>query len=123
MAAAIGEVHGRGAEAMSEGMVRVIKRFWNWLAEAGRQDETNVADGVMLKLVAPPRTRVELGEEAKRAYDAGASVVHIHARNDDGSPTFSPAMFAPVRSAPVSEVTSYPICSRAAGTSSPAPGR
>jgi integrase len=64
MAAAIGEVHGRGAEAMSEGMVRVIKRFWNWLAEAGRQDETNVADGVMLKLVAPPPTRVEIGEEA-----------------------------------------------------------
>ena len=24
-------------------------------------------------------------EEAKRAYDAGASCVHIHARNDDGS--------------------------------------
>jgi 3-keto-5-aminohexanoate cleavage enzyme len=35
-----------------------------------------------------PYTPAELGEEAKRAYDAGASVVHIHARNDDGSPTF-----------------------------------
>jgi 3-keto-5-aminohexanoate cleavage enzyme len=35
-----------------------------------------------------PYTPVELGEEAKRAYDAGAAAVHIHARNDDGSPTF-----------------------------------
>jgi uncharacterized protein (DUF849 family) len=44
-----------------------------------------------------PYTPVELGEEAKRAYDAGASVVHIHARNDDGSPTFSPATFARIK--------------------------
>lgn len=64
MAAAVASVHLRGAEAMSEGMVRVIKRFWNWLAEAIRQDETSVADGVMIKLEAPPRTRIEIGEEA-----------------------------------------------------------
>lgn len=64
MAAAIAAVHGRGAEAMAEGMVRVVKRFWNWLAEAVRQDETSVQDGTMIKLEAPPRTRVELGEEA-----------------------------------------------------------
>lgn len=64
MAAAIAAVHARGAEAMSEGMVRVVKRFWSWLAEAVRQDETSVADGVMLKLQAPPRTRKEIGEEA-----------------------------------------------------------
>jgi 3-keto-5-aminohexanoate cleavage enzyme len=44
-----------------------------------------------------PYTPEELGEEAKRAYDAGASVVHIHARNDDGSPTFSPATFARIK--------------------------
>jgi 3-keto-5-aminohexanoate cleavage enzyme len=44
-----------------------------------------------------PYTPVELGEEAKRAYDAGAAVVHIHARNDDGSPTFSPATFAQIK--------------------------
>ena len=37
-----------------------------------------------------PYTPEEIGEEAKRAHDAGAAVVHIHARNDDGSPTFSP---------------------------------
>ncbi|HTJ47191.1 MAG TPA: 3-keto-5-aminohexanoate cleavage protein [Kofleriaceae bacterium] len=36
-----------------------------------------------------PYTPVEIAEEAKRAYEAGAAIVHIHARNDDGSPTWS----------------------------------
>jgi 3-keto-5-aminohexanoate cleavage enzyme len=44
-----------------------------------------------------PYTPSEIADEAKRAYDAGASVVHIHARNDDGSPTFSPAVFARIK--------------------------
>src|SRR5580658_1842811 len=44
-----------------------------------------------------PYTPAEIGEEARRAYEAGASVVHIHARNDDGTPTFSPATFARIR--------------------------
>jgi 3-keto-5-aminohexanoate cleavage enzyme len=44
-----------------------------------------------------PYTPSEIGEEARRAYDAGASVVHIHARNDDGTPTFSPTTFARIR--------------------------
>ena len=44
-----------------------------------------------------PYTPVEIAEECKRAYDAGASVVHIHARNEDGSPTFSPKTFAAIK--------------------------
>lgn len=44
-----------------------------------------------------PYTPKEIAEETKRAYDAGASVVHIHARNADGSPTFSPATFAEIK--------------------------
>ncbi len=44
-----------------------------------------------------PYTPAEMGEEAKRAYDAGASVVHIHARNEEGGPTFSPAVFAQIK--------------------------
>ncbi|MDI1481256.1 3-keto-5-aminohexanoate cleavage protein [Polyangium sp. y55x31] len=44
-----------------------------------------------------PYTPVEIAEECKRAYDAGASVVHIHARNDEGGPTFSPAVFARIK--------------------------
>lgn len=44
-----------------------------------------------------PYTPAEIADECKRAYDAGASVVHIHARQDDGSPTFSPAVFAKIK--------------------------
>lgn len=44
-----------------------------------------------------PYTPVEIAEEARRAYDAGASVVHIHARNDDGSPTFETSTFAAIK--------------------------
>ena len=44
-----------------------------------------------------PYTPVEIAEECKRAFDAGASVVHIHARNDDGSPTFNPKTFAAIK--------------------------
>jgi 3-keto-5-aminohexanoate cleavage enzyme len=41
-----------------------------------------------------PYTPVEIAEEARRAHDAGAAIVHIHARNDDGSPTWSRDTFA-----------------------------
>ena len=34
-----------------------------------------------------PYTPVEIAEEAKRAVDAGATICHIHAREDDGTPT------------------------------------
>ncbi|MCB1318555.1 MAG: 3-keto-5-aminohexanoate cleavage protein, partial [Leptospiraceae bacterium] len=34
-----------------------------------------------------PYTPAEIGEEARRACDAGAAVVHIHAREDDGRPS------------------------------------
>ncbi len=44
-----------------------------------------------------PYTPEEIADEAKRAYDAGATVVHLHARNDDGSPTFEPAVFARIK--------------------------
>jgi uncharacterized protein (DUF849 family) len=43
-----------------------------------------------------PYTPVEIAEEAKRAYDAGAAVVHIHARTDQGLPTWEPAVFAAI---------------------------
>jgi len=36
-----------------------------------------------------PYTPEEIGEEARRAAEAGAAIVHIHARNDDGTPTWS----------------------------------
>jgi 3-keto-5-aminohexanoate cleavage enzyme len=40
-----------------------------------------------------PYTPVEIAEEAKRAWEAGAAVVHIHAREDDGSPSWRADVF------------------------------
>jgi uncharacterized protein (DUF849 family) len=40
-----------------------------------------------------PYTPVEIAEEAKRAHDAGAAIVHIHARTDQGLPTWDTAVF------------------------------
>ena len=36
---------------------------------------------------AVPYTIEEIGREAKSAYDAGASIIHLHVRTDDGAPT------------------------------------
>jgi uncharacterized protein (DUF849 family) len=44
-----------------------------------------------------PYTPVEIAEEARRAWEAGASVVHIHARTDDGAPTYEPHVYAAIR--------------------------
>lgn len=40
-----------------------------------------------------PYTPVEIAEEARRAVEAGAAIVHIHAREDDGSPSWRPEVF------------------------------
>ncbi|MEL6864537.1 MAG: 3-keto-5-aminohexanoate cleavage protein [Bacteroidota bacterium] len=40
-----------------------------------------------------PYTPKEIGEEAKRAVDAGASIVHIHAREDNGMPSWRTEVF------------------------------
>jgi 3-keto-5-aminohexanoate cleavage enzyme len=34
-----------------------------------------------------PYTIEEIGREAESAYDAGASIIHLHVREDDGTPT------------------------------------
>jgi 3-keto-5-aminohexanoate cleavage enzyme len=44
-----------------------------------------------------PYTPVEIAEEARRAYEAGAAVVHIHARTDTGKATYEPAVYAAIR--------------------------
>ena len=42
---------------------------------------------------AVPYTVEECVREAKSAYDAGASIIHLHVREDDGTPTQSKARF------------------------------
>ncbi|MEO8744899.1 MAG: 3-keto-5-aminohexanoate cleavage protein [Candidatus Dormiibacterota bacterium] len=43
-----------------------------------------------------PYTPKEIGEEAKRAADAGAAIVHIHARTPQGGPDWSVETFAKI---------------------------
>ena len=42
---------------------------------------------------AVPYTVEEIAREAKSAYDAGASIIHLHVRDDDGTPTQSRERF------------------------------
>ena len=42
---------------------------------------------------AVPYTVEEIVREAKSAYDAGAAVIHLHVREDDGTPTQSHERF------------------------------
>jgi 3-keto-5-aminohexanoate cleavage enzyme len=44
-----------------------------------------------------PYSPAEIAEEARRAYEAGASVVHIHARSEQGAATYEPAVYASIR--------------------------
>lgn len=45
-----------------------------------------------------PYTPKEIGLEAKRAVDAGASIVHIHAREDNGMPSWRTEVFEAISS-------------------------
>lgn len=44
-----------------------------------------------------PYTPKEIGEEAKRAVEAGASIVHIHAREDNGIPSWRTEVFEEIK--------------------------
>jgi uncharacterized protein (DUF849 family) len=45
-----------------------------------------------------PYTPKEIAQEAKRAADAGAAIVHIHARTPEGGPDWSKETFAAIQS-------------------------
>ncbi|MBI5543971.1 MAG: 3-keto-5-aminohexanoate cleavage protein [Deltaproteobacteria bacterium] len=44
-----------------------------------------------------PYTPVEIAEEAKRASEAGATLVHVHARSDDGNPAWGVDVFRRIK--------------------------
>jgi uncharacterized protein (DUF849 family) len=46
-----------------------------------------------------PYTPAEYAAEARRCYEAGAAVIHVHAREDDGSPSFRAARYAEIKEA------------------------
>jgi len=69
---AVAAIHGRGAETMAEGVLRVLKSMWTFLADGERQEQTSVVPNLLLRAKAPDRTRNEIGdpnridEEAER---------------------------------------------------------
>ena len=52
-------------------------------AEVSKEDNPNL-----------PISAEELAEEAKKAEEAGASIIHVHVRDEDGNPTQSKEVFA-----------------------------
>jgi uncharacterized protein (DUF849 family) len=44
-----------------------------------------------------PYTPVEIADEAQRAYDAGAAIVHVHARTDEGLPSWEVGTFRRIK--------------------------
>jgi len=44
-----------------------------------------------------PYSPEEIAEEARRAYDAGATVVHIHARTPEGGPSWESSVFGEIK--------------------------
>ncbi|MCA1823708.1 MAG: 3-keto-5-aminohexanoate cleavage protein, partial [Frankia sp.] len=51
-----------------------------------------------------PYTPEEYAGEARRAFDAGASVVHIHARTPDGTPSVAVENYRDITAAILAEV-------------------
>jgi uncharacterized protein (DUF849 family) len=46
-----------------------------------------------------PYSLEDYASEARRAFEAGAAIVHIHARDDDGTPTYSAERYAQIAKA------------------------
>lgn len=58
----VAAIHARGAETIAEGVLRVLKSMWTFLADGARQDETSVVPNLLLRAKAPDRTRKEIGD-------------------------------------------------------------
>src|SRR3989442_14940864 len=50
-----------------------------------------------------PYTPEEYAKEVRRARDAGASMVHIHARTPEGAPTVDPRLYRDITRAALAE--------------------
>src|SRR5271165_4130334 len=66
-----------------------------------------------------PVTPLQIAEQAIEAARAGAAILHLHARNPDGSPTPDPAVFdefVPVIAAETDAIINIPTCGGAQTT-------
>ena len=62
-----------------------------------------------------PYTAEELAKEARRCVDAGASIIHVHVRNDDGTPTQDREVFRKALRAIRDECGDLPIIQPSTG--------
>src|SRR4029077_19879178 len=90
----------RGIEQADDKRIdRPWRKHGNILVEMGKVIATAALTGVLAtrdQCPAIPYTPKEIGEEAKRAADAGAAIVHIHARTAQGGPDWSVETFAEI---------------------------
>src|SRR3954464_2800637 len=71
-----------------------------------------------------PYTPDEYAAEARRIVDAGPSMIHIHARRPDGTPSYEVEDFRAIRDAIVAEVGDAAIVNFSTGTmGAPVPKR
>jgi hypothetical protein len=67
---AVGKINARGKWSTACGVRRVLSRFFNWMAMAERQNDTNVAENLMLNTTDPERPANEIGmNDHKRTSD------------------------------------------------------
>ena len=71
---------------------------------------------------AVPYTVEEMVREAKSAYDAGAAILHIHVREDDGTPTQSRDRFKVVMDAIRKELPDVIMIPSTGGATGMSPG-
>src|SRR6476659_4468383 len=66
-----------------------------------------------------PVTPAAIAADAARCRDAGASIVHLHARDDDEEPTWRPERFAEVVAAVVDAAPEVVVCVTTSGRTWP----
>jgi 3-keto-5-aminohexanoate cleavage enzyme len=64
---------------------------------------------------AVPITAAEIADDAERCVGAGASIVHLHARDEDGRPTWRPDAYRRVISAVLERVPDVIVCVSTSG--------
>jgi len=62
-----------------------------------------------------PVTPEEIAEDCRRCHDAGASIVHLHARDDDGTPTYRRERFAEIVSRVRAKAPDLVVCVTTSG--------
>ena len=62
-----------------------------------------------------PLTPAEIVADAVRCHDVGAAVVHVHARDTDGRPTYDAAVFAEIISGIRKERPQLIVCATTSG--------